>query len=129
MKGDVISEYLISRGVSDRVVRGGLSGLIRSWERVVTEVEQGYDAGIEDYLNDLDGRLLIAEIVQRMPYEIRLGLMKRINLADWRFMEATTPTNRCIWGEDVEAENGWERDNEWWLYRLPQGETFSDPRD
>ena len=52
-----IRDYLRDNGYPSHIVRGGREGLVRRWRQFVTEVEQGYEFGLEDYRNDLDVRL------------------------------------------------------------------------
>jgi len=126
----MVAEYLRTRGAAEHVVKSGLVGLIRSWERVVDEVESGsYQWGMEDRLNDIDIRTLVHEVVQALPGEVVLGLMRRLNLADWRFKEATLSAGGCVWGDDNARDHGWTRNTHWWLYRVPPTAEGLDPRD
>ena len=125
----MVADYLRKRGAPEHIVKSGLGGLVRSWERTVDEIETGYKWGLEEWLNDLDVRTLVFEIVTTLPGEVVLGLMRRLNLADWRFMEATVKTQECVWGEENAKENHWSRNTHWWLYRMPPGADIVDPRD
>ena len=64
---DPVGEFLRNRGCPEHVVRGGLRGLVESWEEVVRSVEEGYSLGLDDYLNDMDGRQLIEEVLHVVP--------------------------------------------------------------
>ena len=64
---DPVGEFLRKRGCPEHVVRGGLRGLAESWEEVVRSVEEGYSLGLDDYLNDMDGRQLLDETLAIAP--------------------------------------------------------------
>ena len=129
MSADLVAEYLKNRGAAEHVVKSGLGGLVRSWERTVDEIDTGYKWGHEEWLNDLDVRTLVFEVITHLPGEVVLGLMRRLNLADWRLMESTVRTHECVWGEDNARDHGWTRATHWWLYRMPPGADVVDPRD
>jgi len=67
VKKDPVSEFLKERGCPAHVIRGGLMGLIDSWETTVESVERGYSLGLDDYLNDMDGRQLIEVALGSAP--------------------------------------------------------------
>ena len=68
MRADnAVHEFLLSRGCPDDVVQMGLEGLLGEWERAVAQVESGYPLGLDDYLNDLDGRQLLEESLEVAP--------------------------------------------------------------
>ena len=66
---DVVRRLLIDRACPEDVVEGGLPGLVDRYEAIVRSVEEGYAFGLDDYLNDMDLRDLVAagevEITQR----------------------------------------------------------------
>ena len=66
-----------------------LEGLIESWEGLVERVETGYADSIYDYLNDLDVRALLQEIVERGPAELRKAMKVVVVPLDGRFRKAT----------------------------------------
>lgn len=119
---DRVRQYLRERGCSDHVVRGGLPGLVEGWERTVGYVAGGeYAWGEDDYLNDVDGRDILAGVLAAAPLEAE-PFMQRIEEADVRFRERTKPTRECIWGPENERRHGWTRERNWWYYRRPPGE-------
>jgi hypothetical protein len=61
---DSVREFLSDRGCPDEVVTAGLDGLVSEWERAVVQVESGYPLGLDDYLNDLDGRQLLEDALE-----------------------------------------------------------------
>ncbi len=64
---DPVREYLKQKGYAQHVIEGGLQHLVSNWELVVNEIAQGYRSYEEEYLNDMDGRRIIEEV-------LRLGL-------------------------------------------------------
>src|SRR5688500_16956128 len=67
MHEEAVTQYLKGRGVPDDVAESGLEGLVSAWERTASQVQAGYPLGLDDYLNDVDGRQLIEEAVTATP--------------------------------------------------------------
>jgi hypothetical protein len=116
---DPIRDYLRQRGAPHSVIVSGLRGLVDNWERVVAEVEAGYDRPLDDYLNDLDARQLLANALELAPDEVRVAYQGRVMEADQRIRAVTRPSARCLWGQIVADEEGWKPERNWWYYLLP----------
>ena len=115
---DVVRRLLIDRGCPDDVVEGGLVGLANKWEVIVGSIEEGYTFGLDDYLNDMDLRdTIFAALAVAMPDE-RASIDARIDALDARLRAATLPSP-CLWGEDVEEDDGLDPGREWWYYVRP----------
>jgi len=114
-----LGEYLRGEGAPDRVVQGGLDVLLEGWERTVSAVEQGYERGYEEYLNDLDGRQLLAQALARVTPAQAASTVERLGLLDGRMRAATTPVARCLWGAIVAEEEGWTPEANWWYFSRP----------
>jgi hypothetical protein len=97
-----IRTYLRDNGYPDHIVRGGREGLIRRWKDFVSEVERGYEFGLEDYRNDLDVRGIIRLI----------GADDGASDADERFQSLLTSTERRVW----ESSDG----DPWWDFGYPR---------
>ena len=97
-----IRDYLRDNGYPSHIIRGGREGLIRRWRQFVTEVEQGYEFGLEDYRNDLDIRGILELI----------GLGDAVAEADDRFQALLAGTEHRVW----ESASG----NPWWDYGYPR---------
>ena len=86
-----------------------LEGLIASWAGVVKEIETGYGLSLYDYLNDLDVRGVLQDIVDRGPSELKQPLRTALAPLDARFRMATRrPKVRLRVGA-----------SDWWL-RIPK---------
>jgi hypothetical protein len=116
---DPVRDYLRQRGAPHSVIVNGLRGLVDNWERVVAEVEAGYDRSFDDYLTDLDGRQLLANALDLAPDELRGAYTTRIADADRRIRAVTRASARCLWGQIVADEEGWKPERNWWYYLLP----------
>ena len=117
---ETVRDFLRRRGSPDTVVARGLAGLLESWERTVESVARGYPYGLDDYLNDLDGRQLIEDVwgaasdIERARVEARLGL------ADDKMRAHTERRERCLWGADVATYHGWSSERNWWYWSVPR---------
>ena len=118
---DAVRRYLEERGAAAHVVAGGLDGLVRGWEDAVEAVAAGYPLDtLDDYLNDLDGRQILADALAVAPREDADRLRPRIAAADARFGALVVPTARPLWGERAAAAHGWTADRSWWYWRRPR---------
>ena len=117
---DPVRAYLHETGCGDHVIRKGLPGLVESWEKTVQAVEAGYQQGLDDYLNDLDARQLLAEALTVATDEQREEVEERIQQADDAMQNLTTITDICLWGDEVAAEEGWTAKQNWWYFARPQ---------
>ncbi len=85
--------------------------LIARWARTVNDVEHEYALTLDDYLNDLDVRHALGKLPS-VALELRM--------LDERFRAATFPSGACVWGEENEAAEGWDREAHWYYWRLPR---------
>ena len=117
---DPVREYLRRSGAPYSVVAQGLRGLVENWERVVNQVVEGYNLTLDDYLNDMDGRQLLANALELAPAEVRNAFLPRVHDADNRARLNLVPAGRCLWGGIVAEEEGWREDTHWWYFEKPR---------
>ena len=117
---DAVRDYLRDRGCARHVVTGGLEGLVKGWEDTVESIAQGYELGLEDYLNDLDGRQLISDVMAIDEAAQSARYRERVERADHRMKKAVRLTNVCLWGEAAAAEHGWSAEKNWWYFSEPK---------
>lgn len=117
--GDPVREYLREKGCGEHVVSGGLAGLVQAWERMVASVAQGYSLGLDDYLNDLDARQLLAEAWEVAPADERQLYQSRVTEADAQMKSLLRPADECLWGDEIAEEEGWTREEQWWYFGFP----------
>ena len=116
---DPVRDYLCERGCGEHVVEGGLEGLVEGWEETVRQVEEGYSLTLDDYLNDLDARQLIADALTAATDQQRERINERLSQADEKMRGLTEPTKVCLWGEEVAEEEGWTAKENWWYFARP----------
>ncbi len=116
---DPVGEFLRKRGCPDHVVSGGLQGLAENWEEIVRSVEEGYSLGLDDYLNDMDGRQLIEEVLHIAPAGEKNIFLKRIRQADAKMQWLVKPAGRCLWGDETARQEGWTSKKNWWYFSIP----------
>jgi len=116
---DPVHEFLRKRGSGAHVIRGGLVGLVESWEKTVQSVENGYSLTLDDYLNDLDARQLIAEVWPIAGDDQRAAVAPRLGRADEMMRRATLPTPVCLWGREAAEREGWTPLQNWWYFARP----------
>ena len=116
---DPVREFLKQRGCPEQVVRGGLQGLAESWEEVVRSIEDGYSLGLDDYLNDLDGRQLLEEALAVAPVQEKKTALQRVRRADAKMQTLVRPSGRCLWGDETARQEGWTAKKNWWYFSIP----------
>lgn len=115
-----VREYLREKGCAQHVIVGGLEGLIGAWEKAVESVERGYELGLDDYLNDLDVRQLIAETLAIDGLENAQEYHERVRQVDERMRSRVRLTGDCLWGNAAATRHGWSADKNWWYFSVPK---------
>jgi hypothetical protein len=117
---DPIRELLERHGCPSHVIEAGLEGLIEQWEHTVDDVEEIYPLGLDDYLNDLDGRQLLEEALEVAPESARRSYHARVMAADERMKQLVQPAGRCLWGVDMAEQYDWTPAKNWWYFSQPR---------
>jgi hypothetical protein len=118
---DPVRTYLEGRECPPDVVERGLEGLVHEWELIAADLaEQGSVLGLDDYLNDMDGRDILDGALKSLEPAARGEFKARVEAADLAVMEATAPCAACLWGEELEEAHGWAAERQWWYYRVPR---------
>ena len=118
---DAVRAFLRDRGAAEEVVAEGVDGMVARWEQAVREAEhERYPFGIEDWLNELDGRQLIHELAAAVPGALGPGATARLQEADARLHAVTELSSDCLWGDALADRMGWCVSTEWWYWRVPR---------
>lgn len=115
---DPVTRYMEERGCPRDLIREGLTGLLIRWEKVVAEVEKGYALTLDDYLNDMDLRDILAGGVEAGG-ELDPAAEARLKAADERFGRLVVPCD-SLWGDPDYDEGAPDPDMQWWYYRRPR---------
>ena len=115
---DPVRVLLEARGVPPELVEGGLDGLIDRWIDIVDEVEDGYPLSLDDFLNDMDLRNVLDDALMVASDAIARQPRARLKEVDARMRAASVATG-CLWGQDVEKDDGLDATRHWWYYRHP----------
>lgn len=119
VREDPVREFLEARGCPEHVIEGGLEGLLEQWENAVDDVEQTYPLGLDDYLDDMDGRELLEGAMEVASPEVRRASLKRLHPADERMKQLLVPAGRCLWGSDMAEQHDWTPQRNWWYFMAP----------
>jgi hypothetical protein len=117
---DPVREFLEARGAPEHIVEGGLDGLLEQWENAVDDVEETYPLGLDDYLDDMDGRELIEGAMEVATPETRRANLKRLQKADARMKDLLVAAGRCLWGSDMAEQHDWTPQKNWWYFMAPR---------
>lgn len=91
-----------------------LDTLLNDWDNLCDELQDKYHLGWEDYLNDLDGRHLLQEIVDSSPAALARKINSLLNPIDDNF-KAVTMEDR--WNL---VPIGFKQKGGWWYTRIPR---------
>ena len=116
---DAVTRYLAARGVTDSLRRGGLGGIVARWSAIASTAGR-YDLTLDDWLNDLDLRDILAGALTVAPKHARDEVHAALERADAAFRAATVQSARSLWGEAGEGANPHDRTRQWWYFRYPK---------
>lgn len=108
---DPVARYLAERGVSPVVRDTGLRGIVAKWDAIASRAKR-HDLTLDDWLNDLDLRDIIAGAMSIAPEHERQGVRSILERADDRFRCATVESPRPLVA-------GTDRAAQWWYLRYP----------
>ena len=109
---DSVRRYLIERGVRPDLVGGGLTGLVERWTNIVDEISRGYRLTLDDYLNDMDVRDIIAGALTVANPGEHEEVANSLAQADRKLRELTKASPSLL-----ENPPSLER---WWYWRRPK---------
>lgn len=124
-----VREYCTRSGFSEPVCRGGMGYLVESWRQTTDQIFKGYQGLFDEYLNDMDARRIISELMPIASETERTILLNPLSVLDDYFRESTQPSEACIWGDDQAAKHGYLPSRDWWYYRVPRVLDFVGDRD
>lgn len=116
MTTDPIRDYLRSHGGS-HLVDGGLPGLLGRWARTAFKVEANGTWYWEEWVNDLDTRQLLSDLVEAVPEAHRVQV--ELDAADETFRTFAISTSECAWYDDIAEQEGWTPARNWWYWTKP----------
>jgi hypothetical protein len=94
---------------------------VSRWEQVARDAElEVYPFGVEDWLDELDGRQILDDLSAAVPGALREALVARVAEADSRVRAATERLETCLWGSSLAKRQGWAPDRQWWYWRRPR---------
>ncbi len=113
-----VHQYLEARGCADSVVEGGLSGLIDRWDETAASIERGYDGLLDEYLEDMDLRAILEDVLDVVALPADNPLRRRVASADARVRGATVACGP-IWGREVAESEAMDPALQWWYFVRP----------
>ena len=116
---DSARRYLRQNGYPAQTIDGGLERLLRHWDLVARSVAQGEVQYQDDYLNDMDARRILADMLPHLDPQQRQEAEECLAEADSLIKPHLIPTEQCIWGDENAQQYGYSRDRDWWYYHRP----------
>jgi hypothetical protein len=103
--------------------------LLAKWERFAESLAAGYDFDLDNYLNDLDVRQMLADAIARSEAaEAKSAeakalspkvLRTKLRAADAMVRRATQRVDTCLWGSRNAKKHGYAPDQNWWYFAVP----------
>ena len=115
---DAVARYLAARGVSLHLRKKSLREIIAQWDRIARTAAR-YDLTLDDWLNDVDLRDIIAGALAVAPEREQREVRDALDRADDLFRSATTETKRSMWGDAVAKDDKHDQLRQWWYFRRP----------
>jgi hypothetical protein len=112
---DNIREILKDK--SELVQEHGLNYLIPNWKQFADRYADTEEL-IYEWLNDLDTRRFIDEILTTLSETERNQIEQDLKPIDDTVLAKTFEVNECVWGEKVQKENGYSREKHWYYYLM-----------
>ena len=109
----------ILKDKADFIRQDGLNYLIPNWKSFADNYADKEDL-IYDWLNVLDSRSIIDEILVILPYIERVKIAEVLKIIDTEFIEKTFEINECVWDSKIEKEKKYDRQKNWYYYRMNQ---------
>lgn len=106
----------------------GVANLVGRWESFASSLRDGYEFGLDDFLNDVDVRQRIETELREASPEPDNALQARLAAADHAVRAATSATFPCVWGSENATAHGWTPAGNWWYFVIPlqRGGGFDD---
>jgi hypothetical protein len=101
------------------VQQKGLNYLIPNWQQFADMYADSEEL-IYEWLNDLDTRKIIDEILQILSYQDRIKIELVLKPIDKKVIDKTFEINECVWGDNVETKEKYDRQKNWYYYRMNQ---------
>ena len=90
---------------------------LHHWARVVVECSGLYQYTMEEYQNDLDGRLTIQRVLESLPAHSLPEVERILEEIDEQFREVTIGFERPVWGWNLAGTN--PNPKYFFYFRLP----------
>ena len=117
---DAVRDLLKERKAAEHVVRGGMEGLVDRWEATVKSAQKGYEQGLDEWRNEVDGRHLLSFAMDVAHPAQKKSMKLRLDAADAKFWKATESSDACVWGAAVGEREKWTATKEWWYFLVPK---------
>lgn len=104
---------------ADYIQREGLNYLLPKWQQVATTYSTR-ESSIYEWLNDMDARRIIDEILAVLPPAEKVKTEQDLSVMDSQVIKNTFEVNECIWGQQEETAHRYNRQKNWYYYRINQ---------
>ena len=93
--------------------------LIDQWSSFTGDLAQAYIFDLDNWLNDVDIRQLIADASLMFGPDELAEHADKLEAADRAFLLATHAVEKCLWGGKTARREKWTFGKNWWYFRAP----------
>ena len=118
---DPIREYCRRKKYSNMVIYGTFDYLLKGWEITVNSIVSGkYHSSFDEYLNDMDGRYILEELIEVADNTLPAGIKEQMWKLDCDIRKSSQPSSVCIWGTENSLKYGYSPQKHWYYFMLPK---------
>jgi hypothetical protein len=116
-----IKSYLKEKQYPEFVWQGGIERLLTDWKNTVRNKNNKVNFyGWDDFLNDLDGRRILEEVLDEFKNEDLSELKKSLKEIDDLYKERSIFSELCVYRRELAEKYHYTPNKHWWYYRIPK---------
>mgnify|MGYP000435942032 CR=1 FL=1 len=117
---DPAREYSRRKKFSSLVIYGTFDYLLKKYEVNVRDIALEKCYVLEEYLNDMDGRRILEELIEVAGDRAPCGVQEKMWQLDSKIMPLLQPSYTCIWGTENAFKRSYLPQKHWYYFALPK---------
>ena len=117
---DTAREYSRRKRYSSLVIYGTFDYLLKGWEATVRDVALEKCIMFEEYLNDMNGRKILEELIEVAGDSAPYGVKEKMWLLDSKIIPLLQPSFNCIYGNKNALKLSYLPHQHWYYFALPK---------
>ena len=117
---DPAREYSRRKRFSSLVIYGTFDYLLKGYEVTVKDIVSENYTMFEEYLNDMDGRRILEELIEVAGDSAPYGVREKMWQLDSKIIPFLQPSFNCIRGNKNALKNSYLPQKHWYYFALPK---------